>query len=144
MRYWRRLRRDQKPAATNACGGQSGTRAPLRCRDHFTVRAPGACAAARGRPMTSVSAGDAPKHRTFDLDRSPVMLLDCPLPTSPIKGEVPLGACGAMEPHPPAGTLSFMGRVGEGTSTAQAQLAIMLPQGAGVEISDPRHSPFLD
>jgi colanic acid/amylovoran biosynthesis glycosyltransferase len=94
--------------------------------------------------MIPLSAGDTPKHRTFDLDRSPVMLLDCPLPTSHIKGEVPLGACGAMEPHPPAGTLPFIGRVGEGTSTAQAQLAIMLPQGAGVEISDPRHSPFLD
>jgi urease accessory protein len=49
--------------------------------------------------------------------------VDTPLPSSPMKGEVPSSVFGSILPNPPEGTLPFMGRVGEGVSTTLRELA---------------------
>jgi hypothetical protein len=37
--------------------------------------------------------------------------VDCPLPSSPMKGEVPLSVFGLIVPEPPADTLALMGEI---------------------------------
>src|SRR5687768_1180661 len=44
---------------------------------------------------------------------------DCPLPSSPMKGEVSLSVLARFVPNHRRGTLPFMGRVGEGKSRSQ-------------------------
>jgi urease accessory protein len=46
-----------------------------------------------------------------------------PLPSSPMKGEVPPNVFGSILPNPPGGTLPFMGRAGEGVFTTLRELA---------------------